>query len=124
MNARILQLAFVLLGLIGCATPVRVTRFTDVDQHSLKPKPSDCAIDFLRNTRPEGVKLLRVAKLDFATDGGVFAPKRPAVERWLSQKACELGADAVVIDREHYAMPYISTDVSATAVVYAPDEAP
>jgi hypothetical protein len=54
----------------------------------------------------------------------VIAWKRADVEAELSKRACALGADGIMMDREEYARPYVGTDVAATAFAYGTSRGP
>ncbi len=58
------------------------------------PKPKDCQIELLRTKVPDR-PYVEIARLQWA--GGFDAHDPPAAERQVRERACELGADAVIV---------------------------
>jgi hypothetical protein len=110
--------------LTGCAN-LRVRR---IDNAVSRPaKPSNCEIRIVRRLVPTDRKLVPLADLSFSDPNGMVAAGPESVEQELRAKACELGADLVVIGSEHYSLPYVGTSVQATAAAYdepVPRDAP
>jgi hypothetical protein len=108
------SLIALLAGSTGC-TSVQVRKYELAA--SPPPKPANCRMDFVRWPVPRG-SIVRLAVLENRDPNGLLAADRSGVEMELSEKACALGADAVLMDREEYARPYVGTDVTATAFIY------
>jgi len=82
-----------------------------------RPKPAGCDLDFYRTKSPDRA-YDEVATVHYlAINGAQPADAQTAIQA----KACELGADGVVVTRERY-LGYAQggTEVTATAVVYRP----
>lgn len=83
---------------LGCSTiPMVTTTVTRVSNSMYEPKPSTCEIKILTQM-PADSKYEELAILNAITDTGTFTHKDLNVMLpSLKAKACELGADAIVI---------------------------
>jgi len=106
--------------LASCAGSVRVSDAGNGVKAS--PKPKGCAMPFLR-AKPPDRPFDELASLHYS--GGMNREGDPAqAESSLRERACELGADALVVSREF--VPGVAGAqgsppfMSATAIVYRP----
>lgn len=104
----------VALVVTGCAINTQVTRSS---QKSFEAKPDSCNIEFFRTQRPAGA-YDEIGAIHLA--GNVMETAADAQEA-LRKKACELGADAVIISDEVYQVPNVGLRVTGTAVAYRKD---
>ena len=106
------------LALLGCASAGNVKTTPLGNAQGLAPKPKDCHIDFLRKAPERPYE--KLAELD----SHVTNVPREGAEQVLRPKACELGADAVIVNRDMVLNPYGHTMVSGTAIRYTAPTAP
>ena len=83
---------------LGCSTIPRVTtNVTKMSNSIYQSKPSNCEIQILTQM-PTDSKYIELAILNAITDTGSFTHKDlNSILPSLKEKACELGADAIVI---------------------------
>jgi S1-C subfamily serine protease len=100
----------------GCvpAPAVKVHRTPEAARLGLEPT-SPCYCPVMRTVVPKD-ELIVLARLSLRDPNGLSAVGREAVEVELIDAACKQGADGVIIEREHYRVPYVGTDVLAVAV--------
>jgi S1-C subfamily serine protease len=67
---------------------------------------------------PDFARYVELGKLEVDDPNGMLAVERSTVENKLSERACALGADAVLIRSERYARPFVGTSVTAVAIAY------
>lgn len=103
-------LGLALLGLAACGGGVTV-RWTGV---AAPPRPADCDLEVLRKAPERPYDAL--AGLDAHV---VHVPPEGALSV-VKGKACELGADAIVVDQEMILNELGHTLVSVTAIKYRP----
>lgn len=108
---RSLVLALAVVALSACAIQASVTRASD---KQFAPKPDSCNVEFFRTQRP-AVAYDEIGAIHLT--GSVMETPQDAQES-LRRKACELGADAVVVTDEIYQVPNVGLRVTATAVAY------
>jgi hypothetical protein len=110
MKTSALALSVALTTLAGCGGGVTV-KPSGTDLH-LQPLPKDCSLEFLQKApgRP----------YDELADLTAHVTKVPAAgaAEVLHEKACALGADAVIVTREFVTNPYGHTLVAGTAIKY------
>jgi hypothetical protein len=111
-------LAAALLALAACASAgIKVVRTSD---EKLPPKPADCPLEFLRKAPAQPYDDL--AELEShvtsppAYGAGALEVLRP--------KACELGADAVIVERNFVTNEFGHVLVAGVAIKYRAEEAP
>lgn len=104
-------LVAIALVLSACAINSSVTRSSD---KQFNAKPPSCNIEFFRTQRP-ATPYDEIGAIHLA--GGVIHSAQDAQEA-LRSKACELGADAVIITDEVYEVPNVGLRVTGTAVAY------
>lgn len=90
--------ACILLFSAGCTTLPKVhTEVTKVTGHAYQSRSKDCEIQILTQT-PVDRRYEELAILSSVTDGGSFTHKDlNSMLPSIKAKACELGADAIVI---------------------------
>jgi hypothetical protein len=108
-------LAAALLILGACSTGIKVVRTSDV---KLPPKPSDCPVEFLRKAPAEPYDEL--ADLE----SHVTAPPAGGAVEVLRPKACELGADAVIVTSDFVTNEFGHVIVAGKAIKYRAEPAP
>ncbi len=112
-------LAAALVALVACASAgIKVVRTSD---EQLPPKPADCPLEFLPKAPPQPYDEL--AELE----SHVTSPPPNGALEVLRPKACELGADAVVIQRNFVTNEFGHVLVAGTAIKYraeAPEAPP
>jgi outer membrane biosynthesis protein TonB len=109
-------LAAALLSLAACASAgIKVVRTSD---EKLPPKPADCALEFLLKAPPQPYDEL--AELD----SHVTSPPPNGALEVLRPKACELGADAVIVRRNFVTNEFGHVLVAGTAIKYRAEAAP
>jgi hypothetical protein len=98
------------LALGGCET-VKVKRSSSAEH--LEPKPADCDLDWLPRA-PPGRTFHEIAELYTHVTTPAFAT--PDVV--LGEKACELGADAVIVVRNFVINPLGHKIIAGKAIKY------
>lgn len=106
-----------LLALSACAgAGIKVVRASD---EKLPPKPADCALEFLKD--PPKQPYDDIADLEsHVTSPPTYGAGALEV---LRPKACELGADAVIVRRNFVTNEFGHVMVAGTAIKYRPEEA-
>ena len=104
-------IAVLVLTMSGCAVSTSVTRSST---KTFEAKPPSCNVEFFRTQRPAEA-YDEIGAIHLA--GAVMHSAEDAQEA-LRAKACELGADAVVITDEVYQVPNVGLRVTGTAVAY------
>jgi hypothetical protein len=124
MSRLVRSLPIAALLLASCAGSVRVTDAGNGVQAA--PKAKNCAIPFLRTKVPDR-EYVELAALHYG--GGAFRLGDPAeAERALRERACALGADAVIVTRDF--VPGVpgakgtSPFMTGTAIVFKPTSSP
>jgi S1-C subfamily serine protease len=115
-------LAAALLGsgsLAGCGGTVISSRTPEAAGMSLSRKGPDCDVPVLRGVG-HLARYTVVASLVYEDIGGMLSAGSATADRELKAEACRLGAEAVVIQEEHYKVPFIGTRVVASGVVRRP----
>jgi S1-C subfamily serine protease len=107
---------------VGCGPVMKVNRMADAESLMLPYKNPGCGIPIVRRVMPEE-RFAIIARLSLSDPNGYLALDRNRSESRLIDEACQLGADAVLIEREQYAVPYTGTDVVALAISYAHEPA-
>ncbi|WP_176065101.1 hypothetical protein [Anaeromyxobacter diazotrophicus] len=104
-----------LLALAACAGGVKTVRTSDAQ---LAPRPSDCPLEFLQKApeRPYDELAELETHVTAAPAGGTREALRP--------KACELGADAVIVTRDFVTNAYGHAIVAGTAIKYRAEAPP
>ncbi len=97
------------LGVAGCGS-VKVTPSGSALR--LEPKPKGCSIEFLGKAPDRAYE--EVASLQ----AHVTSPPQGGADEVLHEKACELGADAVVVTRKFVTNAYGHMLVAGTAIKY------
>ncbi len=107
------------LSLVACAR-TSVSQTPEQQRHSLASKPETCGAQVVRSVPPL-TGYTELGRVEFHGPGGLVAPTRATVEGELSKRACELGADAVLVERERYGSTgsMNDTDVYGIAILYA-----
>ncbi len=113
---------FLAAGMAGCGA-VKVT--PSGPDLRLEPRPKGCAIEFLGKAPDRAYE--EIADLQ----AHVTSPPAGGADEVLREKACELGADAVVVTRKFVTNAYGHMLVAGTAIKYVeaarpaqPEEAP
>jgi hypothetical protein len=110
-------LVFVAL-LAGCGGSLS-TQLTQTGERLRFPaKPVNCPLHILRATQPIPAHV-PLAELSYSDGGGLTADGKEVVEGELRAESCRLGADGYIIREERYSIPFVGTDVEATAFVWA-----
>jgi hypothetical protein len=78
----------------------------------LEPRPKDCGIEFLEKAPERAYQ--EIADLQ----AHVTSPPAGGADEVLREKACELGADAVVVTRKFVTNAYGHVLVAGTAIKY------
>jgi hypothetical protein len=110
-------LIFVAL-LAGCGGSLS-TRLTQTGERLRFPaKPVNCPLHILRATQPIPAHV-PLAELSYSDGGGLTADGKGVVEGELRAESCRLGAEGYIIREERYGIPFVGTEVEATAFVWA-----
>jgi uncharacterized protein YbjQ (UPF0145 family) len=109
-------LAGALLALIACASSsgIKVIRTSD---EKLVARPADCPLDFLQKAPARAYEEL--AQLETHLTAPPADPREV-----LRPKACELGADAVIVTRNFVTNEFGHVLVAGTAIKYRAEPAP
>lgn len=107
----VLLAASAVLVLAGCAVRSDITR---ASSRTFPAKDPGCNVEFFRTQRP-AVPYDEIAAIHLS--GGVIHGPDDA-QQALRSKACELGADAVIVTDEIYQVPNVGLRVTGTAVAY------
>ena len=111
-----LAAAAAVVAVAACSSGIKVVRTSD---EQLSPKPADCALEFLQKApdRPYDEVAELESHVTSPPTGG-----RGALEV-LRPKACQLGADAVIVTRNFITNEFGHVLVAGTAIKYR-SEAP
>ena len=109
--------AALVVACAACAGGIKTVRTSDAQ---LAPRPSDCPLEFLRKAPQRPYEEL--AELETH----VTAPRQDGAGALevLRPKACELGADAVIVTRNFVTNEFGHVLVAGTAIKYRAEEAP
>ncbi len=106
-RARLLALGVGLaMSAAGCATDVRYSVIPTGTRVTAPPKPPDCPMVFLRTGSQRPYEEISAIEMSMDTNSilGISMGTEEA-QRLLGRKACELGADAVIITTDFHVLP-------------------